>query len=209
MRSRKVDRTIRHTLLSLIALGMSASTSAAQTRQRSARSDRPVWPDEGPATWTQRRTVSAITANDLRTRLYQFADDSMLGRRIGEPGNYKGTDYIAREFKRLGLKPGGDNATYFQNLPYGPAGFDSTTSTLTVAGEPLARKTDWVPVTPTATNNVLGSANLDNVPTVFAGRWGDTATALDAAMFRGKVAVFLASAQAAGLSGRGGQRVLR
>src|SRR5439155_4791334 len=76
-------------------------------------------------------------------------------------------------------------------------------------GTPLARKTEWVPVTPTATNNVTGGANLDNVPTVFAGRWGDTATALDPAVFRGRVAVFLASAQAAGLSGRGGQRVLR
>src|SRR6185436_16324867 len=60
-----------------------------------------------------------------------------------------------------------------------------------------------------ATNGVSGSANLDGVPTVFAGRWGDTASALDAAAFKGKIAVFLASAQAAGLSGRGGGRVLR
>src|SRR2546423_14795933 len=136
MRSRKVDRTIRHTLLSLIALGMSASTSAAQTRQRSARSDRPVWPDEGPATWTQRRTVSAITANDLRTRLYQFADDSMLGRRIGEPGNFKGTEYIAREFARLHLRPAGDNGTYFQTLPYGSLALDTTSARFAVAGSP-------------------------------------------------------------------------
>src|SRR2546423_14945486 len=148
MRSRKVDRTIRHTLLSLIALGMSASTSAAQTRQRSARSDRPVWPDEGPATWTQRRTVSAITANDLRTRLYQFADDSMLGRRIGEPGNFKGTEYIAREFARLGLKPAGDNGTYFQEMPYGPSSYDSATSRLIAGGRPVATKRGLGPVVP-------------------------------------------------------------
>ena len=68
-----------------------------------------MWPDEGPLTWAPRPTTRDITANDLRTRLYGFADDSMSGRRIGEPGNYKGTDYIAREFKRFGLKPAGDN----------------------------------------------------------------------------------------------------
>jgi hypothetical protein len=72
---------------------------------------KPVWPDEGPLKWAPRPTVSEITANDLRTRLYQFADDSMMGRKIGELGNLKGTAYIAAEFKRLGLKPGGDNGT--------------------------------------------------------------------------------------------------
>src|ERR1044071_9277696 len=78
-----------------------------------------VWPDEGARTWTPRSTEPAITANDLRTRLYQISDDSMQGRRIGEPGNYKATAYIASEFQRLGLKPAGENGTYFQNLPYG------------------------------------------------------------------------------------------
>ena len=43
----------------------------------------------------------------------------MHGRRIGEPGNVKGTDYIAREFARLGLKPAGDNGTWYQELPVG------------------------------------------------------------------------------------------
>jgi hypothetical protein len=39
-----------------------------------------VWADEGPLTWTPRPTESAIAANDLRTHLYQIADDSMKGR---------------------------------------------------------------------------------------------------------------------------------
>ncbi len=89
-----------------------AGSVHAQADQRS--STRPVWPDEGPRTWAPRPTGTDITANDLRTRLYQFADDSMEGRRIGEPGNYKGTAYIAAEFERLGLKPAGENGTFFQ-----------------------------------------------------------------------------------------------
>src|SRR5207237_259516 len=43
-----------------------------------------------------------------------------------------------------------------------------------------------------------------NVQTVFAGRWGDTTTALDPAIFKGKVAVFVATPATAGLTGRGG-----
>ncbi|HVE34214.1 MAG TPA: M28 family peptidase [Gemmatimonadaceae bacterium] len=169
-----------------------------------------VWPDEGPATWAPRPTETAITANDLRTRLYGFADDSMLGRRIGEPGNYKGTSYIASEFKRLGLKPAGDNGTFFQTLPFGPSGFDINSSKLIAAGKSLAPRTDWVPVAPTAANGLGASANLDNVQTVYAGRFGDTTT-LDPAAFRGKVAVFTATPAQAGLTagGRAAQPVLR
>ena len=56
------------------------------TATKVVRPERPVWPDEGPRTWAPRPTVSAITANDLRTRLYQFADDSMQGRQVGRDG---------------------------------------------------------------------------------------------------------------------------
>ncbi len=144
-------------------------------------------------TWAPRPTTAEITANDLRTRLYGFADDSMMGRRIGELGNYKATDYIAREFKRLGLKPAGDNGGYFQEMPFGPIGFDSATIALTVGGKPLAVRSDWVPMSPTATNGFGGKAAMAGATAVFAGRWGDTTVALDPAVFSGKVAVFVAT----------------
>ncbi len=165
-----------------------------------ARPERAVWPDEGPRTWAPRPTVAAITANDLRTRLYQFADDSMQGRRIGEKGNAKGTEYIAREFKRFGLKPAGDSGTYFQSLPFGPTQFDSSASSLQISGSALAAKRDWIPTAPTAQNGFGGRADVIGVPAVFAGTWGDTAVMLDAEAFTGKVAVFMA-APGAGASG--------
>src|SRR3954467_8315266 len=133
-----------------------------------------VWPDEGPRTWAPRPTETAITANDLRTRLYQISDDSMRGRRIGELGNHKVTDYIASEFKRLGLKPGGDNGTWFQALAFGPLVFDSAKSRLLVNGAALAERTEWIPVVPSATNGVDDHLELHDAATVFAGRWGDT-----------------------------------
>ena len=44
-------------------------------------------------------TTAAITARDLQIRLYQFADDSMMGRQVGRLGNYKGTTLIANEVR--------------------------------------------------------------------------------------------------------------
>jgi hypothetical protein len=165
-----------------------------------------VWPDEGVRHWAPRPTETAITANDLRTRLYQIADDSMQGRRIGEPNNYRVTTYIANEFQRLGLKPAGDNGTYFQILPYGTLVFALAKSSLKVGATPLEPKSDWVPAAPSGTNGVDDRAELVNAPTVFAGRWGDTLTALDESMVRGKVAVLLAPLPAAGGRGGGGGR---
>ena len=163
-----------------------------------------VWPDEGVATWAPRPTEPAITANDLRTRLYQLSDDSMAGRRIGELGNYKGTAYIAAEFQKMGLKPGGPNGSYFQDLPYGPAVFAREKSSLHVGSAVLAPQTEWIPMAPAAPSNISGRANLSNVATVFAGRWGDTTAALDRAAVAGKVAVFSAPTPQQG--GRGGGR---
>lgn len=202
----------RSAIAAVLSFAVAATPIAAQSRSigdkkpagKSIITDRPVWPDEGPRKWAPRPTSSEITANDLRTRLYQFADDSMQGRRIGELGNYKGTDYIAREFKRLGLKPAGDSGTFFQVLPFGPQGFDPQNSQLSVGGAPLATKSEWVPTAPTNANGFAAKASLNNVPTVFAGRWGDTTVALDPAAMNGKVAVFLAAPGAAGGGGRGG-----
>jgi len=168
-----------------------------------------VWPDEGPRTWAPRPTEPAITANDMRTRLYQLADDSMMGREAGTLGNFKGTEYIAREFKRLGLQPAGENGTYFQDLPFGPTGFDIAQSRLLVSGAALTPSTEWIPTTPSALNGLAAKFAGENIQTVFGGRWGDTATVLDPAMFRGKVVVFSPAIAAAPVAGARGTPAVR
>src|SRR5437773_11622927 len=90
-------------------------------------------------------TSPAITARDLQIGLYQFADDSMMGRQVGRVGNMKGTTMIANEVKRLGLVPAGDNGTYFQVLPYHVREFTNH-SRLTADGNPLAWMQEWVAV---------------------------------------------------------------
>ena len=175
-------------------VGAPVSTNVAPT---SGARTNAVWPDEGPFTWSGRTTSADISADDLRTRLYPFAHDSMQGRRIGELGNYRGTTYIAAEFQRLGLKPAGDNGTYFQDLAFGPIGFDVADSRLEIGGAALALKSEWIPISPLVGGGLAGAAALSTVPTVFAGRWGDT-TRLDPSLFGGRVAVFNASPNAPG-----------
>jgi hypothetical protein len=167
-------------LLSLALLLVPALSSAQQ----------PFWPDEGPRTWAPRPTEAAITAADLRTRLYQFADDSMLGRDAGTWGNIKATDYLAAEFERLGLVPAGEDGSFFQEVGYGPSGFDQTILALTLPGGAAELRTAWFPLPPGLTE-FAGDFDGRDIPVVFGGRWGDTASALDPALIAGKAVVFL------------------
>jgi hypothetical protein len=136
-----------------------------------------------PLKLAPRPTSTAISAKDLMTRLYVFADDSMMGREAGTLGNVKGTDYIAREVKRLGLKPAGDNGTYFQALPFKTRAIDST-STLSVGGAPLAFGTEW-------SASGAGALTAANAPVVFGGMLGDSASMLPADQVTGKLVVLI------------------
>ena len=178
--------------LSAIALTIcAAAPEFAQSGSAARAHQKPVWPDEGPPVWAPRPTVTAITANDLRTRLYAFADDSMQGRKIGELGNFKGTAYIADVFKSLGLEPAGEHGTYFQDMPYGPQGYARADSHLSADGAALDAGGDWIPLAPSANTGVGSRVSLNGVPAVFAGTFGDSSSALDPAAFRDKVAVFI------------------
>ncbi|MGH7617510.1 MAG: M28 family peptidase [Gemmatimonadaceae bacterium] len=60
---------------------------------------------------------AAISASDLRARLTAFAADSMMGREAGTIWNAKAAEYVASQFAKLGLRPAGENGTFFQVVP--------------------------------------------------------------------------------------------
>ncbi|MGH7593569.1 MAG: M28 family peptidase, partial [Gemmatimonadales bacterium] len=136
-----------------------------------------------PMKHAPRRTTAAITAEELRTRLYIFADDSMQGRQVGTVGNMKGTAYIASELKRLGVDPGGDDGSYFQRLPYVVRRF-SDTPTLRVDGTALVLNEDFIPVPGTRAPRAV-----TNVPVIFGGVEGDTTRQITPAEAAGKFVV--------------------
>ncbi len=134
-----------------------------------------------PLQHAPRPTGAAITAADLETRLYIFADDSMQGREAGTIGNVKGTDYIAAELKRLGFVPAGDGGTYFQTIPLKTRTFDET-STFAVAGTPLTAFSDYLP---------LGPQSLENpaLATVYGGELADPGNRITPEQASGKLVV--------------------
>jgi hypothetical protein len=95
-----------------------------------------------PRTHAPQPTSAAITARDLRTRLYIYAADSMQGRETGRPGQARATDYIASQLRALGLEPMGDSGTYFQNLPVFRRRLDPR-STITRPGIALVAGADF------------------------------------------------------------------
>lgn len=62
---------------------------------------------------------AAITEDLLRRHVHVIAHDSMMGRNTPSPGLEMTANYVAAQFKRLGLAPGGDDGGYVQRYSLG------------------------------------------------------------------------------------------
>jgi hypothetical protein len=144
-------------------------------------------------------TSADISAADLMTRLYIFSDDSMMGRETGTRGHLMSTAYIASEVQRLGLKPGGDNGTFFQNVPMIRRAF-SERSTITIDGKTLRAGKDFIASAPTGVLPSLGTLEV-----VFGGRLGDSIAALSPDQVRGKLLLVYPAQRGSGRGGFGGR----
>ena len=130
------------------------------------------------------RTTPAITAADLRTRLFALAHDSMMGRATGEIGNYKAAEYVAAEFKRAGLEPAGENGGWFQTVPFYRRTVDRR-DTLRVDGYVARLGVDYAPSPANSRYRAVDGATV-----VYAGLASDTTTWIDATAAQGKVLLF-------------------
>ncbi|MEO7771267.1 MAG: M28 family peptidase [Gemmatimonadaceae bacterium] len=126
-------------------------------------------------------TSAAISERDLKSRIYQFADDSMGGRLSGSEGAMKGTAYIARELARLKLEPAGDNGSFFQDIPFGRQVIDSS-STLTIGDVVLRNGEDFAGVGPLGRGPLRGPLEV-----VYFGMGFDTTSLLTPEQVRGKM----------------------
>ncbi len=134
-----------------------------------------------PLTYAGGATVPAITPCDLMTRLYIYAADSMRGREAGSPDAIRATSYIEREVHKLGLKPAGDNGTYFQNMPVS-ARMITSASSITVGGSTFKPDVDFTAGGVAADRQVSGDV-------VYGGMLGETAGAFSPDDVRGKIVV--------------------
>ena len=111
----------------------------------------------------------------------------MGGRATGTLYNLRGTSYIEREVRRLGLEPAGDNGTYFQEIAF-VSRILSQNSTMSVDGRPFALRQDFVP-----RDMGPGMRSIDGAVAIYGGTWGDSLTLLDSAAAAGKLVVLTQS----------------
>lgn len=97
-----------------LALLLAGFTVAAQTNDTTAHASRPrvknyVLPDPTPF-------GQLISADRLKMLIDALASPEMQGRETGEPGQRIAADFIAKQFKEMGLPAKGDRNSYFQKV---------------------------------------------------------------------------------------------
>lgn len=126
---------------------------------------------DAPSPLTDRSTE--ISAAELDAHLTAYAHDSMRGREAGTLGNYRATQYLAREARAIGLEPAGVAGTYFQPIPLKTRSVDEE-SELVVAGTALELWTDYAPLPSIGAFLPFGtSGSIDGAQVIYGGRLGD------------------------------------
>ncbi len=145
-----------------------------------------------PRSFDPRPTSAAISPTDLMSRVYVFADDSMLGREAGTEGERRASAYLVAELQRLGVQPAGENGTWFQDVPMVRRGVAPNAS-LTVSGQPLTVGRDWLGVPPLAPTLPFGGAARGELAVIYGGRAGDVASYPGPEQVRGRLVVLSAA----------------
>ncbi|HVO95673.1 MAG TPA: M20/M25/M40 family metallo-hydrolase [Terriglobales bacterium] len=98
--------------------------------------------------WTLELTNPVPSAADELLRHVQYlASDELMGRGVDTPGIKRARDYIAAEFRKDGLKAGGDNESYFQAFSV-VTGVDVKQPSKLELGQrnALTINDDWIPL---------------------------------------------------------------
>ena len=122
----------------------------------------PVYSQNIDSNWT-----AALSAAQYFKHVEFLASDELKGRGNGTPELQRASEYIASQFKTFGLKPAGDNGTYFQNFEITTGTSYGRRNALTIDTRKLALDADFEPL------SISLPAQIDG-PMVFAG-YGITA----------------------------------
>ncbi len=60
--------------------------------------------------------INKADSNRIKAHVAYLADDKLMGRKPGTPGYQMAVDYVVEQFKKLDLKPAGENGSYTQKV---------------------------------------------------------------------------------------------
>lgn len=102
----------------------------------------------------QQKYAAYITAEDARKHLTILASDAFEGRETGKPGAEKAANYLAGEFKKLGLQAP-VNGSYFLDVPLTSTSFNF--KSFTVNGTTLTYGKDYWSLNSSEMQNIKAS----------------------------------------------------
>jgi len=109
-----------------------------------------------------------IDKEKIREHVKYLSSDEMQGRGTGQRGGDLAADYIAKQFASYGLKPAGDNGTFFQNVPM--VGVGTLPETKFSFSEAGGKSFEAKNLTDFVTNNESQTETADiDAPIVFVG----------------------------------------
>ncbi|HEV2747764.1 MAG TPA: M28 family peptidase [Allosphingosinicella sp.] len=138
--------------------------------------------------------AARIEAPRIKEHVRILSSDAFAGRGPTQAGEAKTIAYLAKQFAAMGLQPGGDGGSWFQDVPLvryervGPVAMSVTVGGATLPLRPGEQVT--------ASSAIVGKTRLTGAPMLFLG-YGMVAPELgwnsfEGADLKGKVAVFLA-----------------
>ena len=113
-----------------------------------------------------------ITESYLKKHLTAFSHDSLEGRETGMPGQKKAARYLSEQFKKLGLKPVGDNNSYYQKFDLNTTVNDSVifeTYQVTSSGKNVISRSVASQSTAGQYIRAFGGTDIIDAEIVFAG----------------------------------------
>src|SRR5471030_2858300 len=146
----------------MICLMSLAVAMAACSSEKSA-------PTVAPAV-SQNLPIGQLPAIDLDALLAHtkvLSSDEFEGRAPGTKGEELATNYLADQFKKVGLKPGNTDGTYFQKVPL--VGITPAPAPLVFAKGAQHQTLKWKDDVVAWTKHVADSASIDNSELVFVG----------------------------------------
>ena len=119
-----------------------------------------------------KQTTPQFTPQDVRRHVEYLCRDELAGRLTGTAGERLATAYVAAYLDSLGLRPAGDDGTWYQNFEFTSGAALGKDNTLAAGKKQYEVDQDWVPVSFAKTGKVAAA------PVVFAG-YGLVAPASD------------------------------
>src|SRR5688572_22766439 len=144
---------MKKTLSFLLIIFILSTPLAAQRRNGSSAA--------ATAAATRFGNVDGITAKQLKEHLTFIASDELEGRDTPSRGLDIAAMYIAQHLSAWGIKPAGDNGTYFQKFPLRRDKIDVDNTRISLNNQTYSYGHDFL--------TSLTAANISNANIVFVG----------------------------------------